>query len=664
MGYRREMATDRPLDRGPEAVVNPPDRLALTIGSLILGASLVIALYVTSFPPERVRNLGSDASGYIVQMRAASLGILDLEGTRPGVGVVGASIEGTGLVPIEALPIVLSITLVICMGLAATAALRLGYELPAWSLGVGVVLVATWGGTARLVSGYLANLESLTLFLLAMVLATASRRHRRSFVLIAVLFASIVAHPGLFPAYAAILLGWLIVSLLLSGSRLRERTSPPAITLIAFVVASVFALVVLAGWIGLRLPDLQDFSLIGERFDQRVKANLAWIGVAPTILMIVAGTIVISRRRRFRRSWSMNALGAVWLLVSVAGLVLVAFIPSLPGHRTVLLGLPAPMLGAIAVGGVAEEILRRVRVVDAAGIAVRVAVVGFAAAITLGSAVVTLRPLEAQATSDRPGADRGPAAVAAYLLAIDERKPVVMVMDPRRATGIRFWRSRQNAVRSLAPDDVFLDVVTYLGDERLLLRGMPTRRTGAGARLFNLASDRTWPAVRERLDDDPIVLMARPWVAGSTWKRVAPSATTVTPGLAVVRGPLPAGPVRPITVTELSRGAAAWRICLLVLALGIAGGGWSSFELRDRSSVGAVIGLAPAFGITVTVLVGLMVALLGGDPGGAVGLGSLAIVSVAGWGAAWHAHRVADVDGEGSRTRANDSRTRGPSSST
>jgi hypothetical protein len=49
--------------------------------------------------------------------------------------------------------------------------------------------------------------------------------------------------------------------------------------------------------------------------------------------------------------------------------------------------------------------------------------------------------------------------------------------------------------------------------------------------------------------------------------------------------------------------------------------------------------LAPAFGLTVVVLVGLAVALSGSDPGGAAGLATLAAVTAVGWGAAWRAGR-------------------------
>lgn len=610
-----------------------PDPLAPALVSAILGATLVITLYVSAFPPDGVRNLGSDANGYIVQMRAASSGVLDLQASRPGLGVTGAAVAGTGLVPVRAMPVVLSVALTVCMGLAAAVALRLGFASPAWVVGVAVVLVATWGGTARLASGYLANLESLTLFLLAVVLATAPGEPRRAPALIAVFSASLLAHPGLLPAYAAILFGWWIASVLPIGSRAGDDSQPPVLALVAFALASGLSVGILAGPIGLRLPELQDFSLIGERFDQRVEENLGWLGLAPTVLMILAGTIVMLVRRS-RRSRPMVALGVAWLLVSVVGLVLIAFIPSLPGHRTVLLGIPAPVLGALAVGGGAQEILRRVRGVGMGRTAAWIAVVAAAVAVTLGTALVSLRPLDAQARarSDRPAARSGAAAVASYLWAVDERRPVVMVMDPPGPAGIRFWKARQNTVRSLAPDGVFLDVVTYLGDERLLLRGAPTRRTGAGARLFNLASDRTWPAVRDRLSEDPIVLVVRPWVRASTWNRVAPAAT---PLVAVVRGPRPGGNLPTVMATELSRGAAAWRMGLLVLTFGIAGGGWSVFALRRRGPAVDAVGVAPAVGLTVVVLVGMAVALSGGDPGGPVGLGTLAAVAAAGWGAAW-----------------------------
>ncbi len=631
----------RPRRRRLGGVVDRPDRPVLIAASAILGAAIVIALYVSAFPPDRVRNLGSDANGYIVQMRAASSGVLGLQASRPGVGVMGATVAGSGLVPVEVMPVVLSVALAVCMGLLAAVALRVGYASPGWAFGVAVVFVATWGGTARLASGYLANLESLTLFLLAMVLATTPGEHRRTLAMTAAFTAALLAHPGLLPAYAAILIGWWVVSLVPLGSRSRQGESQPAVVLAAFAIASALTAGILGVMIGLRLSDLQDFSLIEGRFDRRVAGNLKWMGLTSTVLMIVAGTVVTVLRRAARRSWSMGALGITWLLVSAAGILLVAVIPSLPGHRTVFLGIPAPMLGALAVSGVALEILRRIRGAGPMWATARAAVVVSAVAVTLVSTVSTLRPLEKHAHSDRPAVNAGPAAVASYLWAIDDRRPVVMVMDPSGASGIRFWKARQNTVRSLSPDDVFLDVVTYLGDERLLLRGVPTRRTGADARLFEIASDRTWPSVRDRLPEDPIVLVVRPWVTEAAWERVARSATLASPLVAVVRGPLPQRALPAITATELSRGAAAWRMGLLVLALGIAGGGWSLLTLRGRGSMVEAFGVAPGLGVAVVVLVGMAVTLAGGDPGGAVGLGILAVVVAVGWGGAFRAARAA-----------------------
>ena len=80
---------------------------------------------------------------------------------------------------------------------------------------------------------------------------------------------------------------------------------------------------------------------------------------------------------------------------------------------------------------------------------------------------------------------------------------------------------------------------------------------------------------------------------------------------------------------------------LLVLVLGIAGGGWSLLTLRRRGSMVEAFGVAPGFGAAVVVLVGMAVTLAGVDPGGAVGLGILAVVTAVGWGGAFRAARAA-----------------------
>ncbi|HUF59163.1 MAG TPA: hypothetical protein VMR89_06770 [Actinomycetota bacterium] len=109
-----------------------PEGRAVLLGVLwtVVAAAAVFALYVSAFPPDGVRNVGADANGYVVQIRAARAGVLDLQGTRPGVGVAGSVFAGGGITPPGIAPILLSVAIAVCLGLAAGVAVRNAYGLP------------------------------------------------------------------------------------------------------------------------------------------------------------------------------------------------------------------------------------------------------------------------------------------------------------------------------------------------------------------------------------------------------------------------------------------------------------------------------------------------------------------------------------------------------
>ena len=141
------------------------------------------------------------------------------------------------------------------------------------------------------------------------------------------------------------------------------------------------------------------------------------------------------------------------------------------------------------------------------------------------------------------------------------------------------------------------------------------------------------------LDDDPIMLAVRQWVRAPTWRRVADRVVPDAPDVAVIRGPVPRGDVPLPQKLAVSRSQAAMRISAALLLLGLLGGGWSAATWPRRGSVIEVAGLAPAFGLSLVVLVGTAIALLGGDAGGSAGLGAVALAGSTGWILAWRRTR-------------------------
>ncbi len=608
---------------------------------VLVGTAAVIALYTWAFPPGSVRNVGADADGYVVQIKAARVGILDLQGTRPGVGVAGAVFAGAGIVTPGVAPILLSIVVVACLGLTAGVVIRIAYGLPGWSAGIVAVVVAAWGGTSRLASGYLANLLSLSLFLLFLALALTRGRDRSLPALVAIVSSSLFAHPALLPAYGAIVVGWVLACALLppAGDRALEPRSEAVSATLALVLGAAAVALMLGAWAGLRPDDVVDFTLISEHFGGRAAALIEWLNPTLTLLAIAVGVFVAFLLRSGRSAAVVARLGIPWLAFAGIGLLAPLVFPGLPGHRTLLLGVPAPMLGGLAVAGSAHLLMSRDRGARSRAV-LGAAAIAIAASVTLGIALLGLRPFDRHVSAQRSSERSAASALAGYLRAIDARRPVVIVSDPVGDGGIRFLKARQNTVRALAPEAIFLRIVTYLGDERALLEGLPTRRSGSDAATFNAASDRTWPAVRSVLDDDPIVLAARPWVRAPTWVRIADRVVPGAPDVAVIRGPMPKGDVPLPQKLAVSRSQAAIRISAALLLLGLLGGGWSAATWTRRGSVVDVTGLAPAFGLCLVVLVGVATAILGGDPGGPAGLGAVALAGSAGWIIAWRRMRA------------------------
>jgi hypothetical protein len=600
---------------------------------LAVGAIVAIALLLAPFPDAGVGNLGWDSGGSIVQMRAASLGIVDLPGARPGAAVVGALVAGAGLAPIGAVPIVLSVAAAATLGLAAAAALRRTWSVPVWGIGVAVLLVATWGGTARLVAGYLANLLSLVMFLAGTALAIGPRP--RWWAVGAAFAAAVLVHPGVAPAYGAILLGWLLLDLLVRPDRV-TGPSRSIRTVVAFLAAAVAAAIVVGGLLGVSVDELQDLALARERFDERAAELVTWIDPALSFAMILAGGLVVLFGGD-RRSRSALRLGIAWLAVSAGGLVVLAFAPGFPGHRTLLLGVPAPILGALAVvvvaGWIGARIARRVPLRAAVGASAVAAVVG------IGIALVALGPFAARAERPVSTLGTGPDVAAGYLRAVPSRRPVVLVTDPPDASGLLAWKARLNATRALAPEGVLLRIALYVGDERALLAGRPTVRPGDDR--FQAISARTWPSVRAVLEDDPVVVAIRPWLRVSAWARIAAASPVVGEDLAVLRGPVPTGPVEPVHPIRLPALEAAARVAVLLITVVLVGGGWSSAAVGVDGSPIDAIALAPAAGLATITLTGTIVVVAGADPGGAVGLAAAAAAGVAGW---WTASRVRATD--------------------
>jgi hypothetical protein len=592
---------------------------------------LAVTLYVAAFGSGTVHSLGADSAGYVVQIRGAASGIFDFQGSRPGTATAGAFLVGIGITDAAAAPIVMSVALAATLGLVAAAALRTLAGVPAWATGIVVVIVATWGGTARLASGYLANLLSLTLFLLAVLLALT--RPGRTFVAVPLIgVACFLAHPALAPVYLAIAVGWAVIGIIRrrsAGSDADDRDAVAAT--LALVGSAALVAIVVFGPLGLTLRDLADFTFTRDGFEERASNFFRWVSPGIAAATVLAGLLVWILPVGFRTPSPATRLGVSWLAITGTGLALLHVFPAHPGYRTLLIGIPVPMLGAILVVGVAHVLIDRIRPDGWVRAIASVTVLTVTLCVAISFAMMTLQPFEARASSPykRDGRPSTTETIAGYLRRVRPERPVVLVMNPARRAPLR-WKGRLNAVRSMAPGDLFLRTVAYLGDERKLVRGVATVRRGRASRLFNLASARTWEDVEPVLDERPIVILPRQWVQPHVWKRVAAHSFPSHRKIAVIRGPVPPS-VIPVDAPRLPAAEAMFRIVGLVVLLGFLGAGWSDAALRGRAARTDRIALAPAFGLAVLLIVSLALVMGGKDAAGPVGMTAMTLAAFVGW---------------------------------
>ncbi|HEX5938033.1 MAG TPA: hypothetical protein VFZ75_10145 [Actinomycetota bacterium] len=578
--------------------------------------------------------MGSDATAYVVQIRAARVGVLDLRSTRPGVGVLGAIFDGASIAPSSSAPILHSVAIAVCLGLLAGVAVRSIYELPGWAVSVVATLVATWGGVSRLASGYLGNLMSLTLFILFLLVAVEDGGwRRRAWALVMAAASALLAHPGLLPVYLAIVVGWVALHALrpIAGDRGLDVRSEAVSAVGALVAAAALVWAVLFAVLGLDRDQIANFTATRDRFSGRVTSILAWLNPTVTTALLLAGGIAASVSSTTRRASVTARLGIAWIVVASSGALLSFVWPIVPGHRFLILGIPTPMLGGLAICSGVRAVANRYP--EGPRIRSLATVTGtiVTAMITVTLASVTLRPFDRNVDSRGVRTRTPVGVVAGYLRSLDGSRPVVVITDPAGPKGVGFHKQRENGIRARAPDALLLRTVLYLGDERNLLRGARTHRSGPGADAFNEVSAATWPAVRAQLDAEPIVLAVRQWVRGATWRRMSHLSTSAVPDLAILRGPPPPGDHAIASAPMLEVGSALLRILSVVFVLGLLGGGWvTALSARARPLVD-LIGLAPAVGIAVVVPVGLATALFGGDPGGPVGLALVGLAAAIGW---------------------------------
>lgn len=623
---------------------------ALLGGAALLAGFLASALaYLRAFG-DTIVPLGPDLFGYVWQTRALGEVPLWAIEARPGVPILGSMLAGFGLTENAVAPFVVAPVMIVALGFAVAAALRLAFRLPTWSLGAIGVVVGLWGGSVSLAQGHLANLLSLVCIAPALVLLTVpgGRWWGRMLAAVACATASGLAHAGLLPFYLAAAGLWFIASIpaLLRARREGGRWwQEPSISLvIALMAAGAVVGALIFGVIGWRLGD---FTNIGDRvsdFSIRLSQTATAVGLwasATTVLAIV-GAIAVWRLAT-TSSRAITVLGLAWLALSVVGGILALRDPTLPGHRALGVIVPLPAMAGLGVVGIGLAIRGR-----RTGRAEERTVIGAGRGIVAASAVVALCILVVSPGLERleKRADRkprgGPArAIASYLAAVDPHVPVVVFVDPAGRLAALSWRGRQNQVRAMAPvgsiDRVFF-LIGRLGADGLPEPGVAPGREGH--RAFEYAVEQSWAAGGTAMQEGAIVVVAQAFVRPQAWNQVAADPSrVVTPGVAVLRGPLTA-PDAEVPLVSLPVPRATTQLLACLLALTVIGAGYGTRIAWARGgSVLDGLALAPAIGIVLVVLIGGSLAMLGADPAGPLGLITVGLGAVGGSVVVWTRRR-------------------------
>ncbi len=577
---------------------------------------------------------GSDAFGYAWQIRAIGVWSLGSVGARPGVAGLGAVLQGLRVLPDPVAPPVLGLSVGVALSLCAAAAVRMAFRLARWELAVIAAFVALWTGTARMGSGYLANLMSLVAFVAALAIVLGSDRRKVSAGSVACALASGLIHPVFLAVYGGMCLVWALFSSTgkarADEGGLRERGGGPIEALTAVIIAGAGVAVVMFVLLKIHLADIFDLQVqqLGERLAQ--SASRTFPPVA--LITMVLGVAVLWLGRGGRASSRVCRLGLGWLAVCLGGALIGAVRASFPGHRALMVALPLPVVSGLGMAGVIAWAARPKTKL------VRLGAVTAAVAATVATLVFFAKP--------SINLYRGPTAtptsmqVLAYMNQVRPDVPVVVLMQPADLNGILLWKARFNEIRAFAPPDQIGRIVGYIGRPDQALAGLQTiiaDPSGPAAIAFNRVSEHLWRDYGAQVSDPAsIVLVPKDFVGPNSWDSlVAGSQGLAAPDLAVLRGPVPRG----LTATSaptlpVNR---AW-VCtiLTLLTLGLAGGGFAVRTLasRDASMLDAVA-LAPAFGLVALTLAGLAVAAVGLNPHGTAGVASALVAASAGYGYAF-----------------------------
>jgi len=603
---------------------------------------LGLAAFLFYFLAYRVRRyavpVGFDAPWYVWRATFVAARGLGPVGTavRPGselLGAVAGALLGRSQLEVQVvLPLVL--VGVLALAVASFSRVTLGGGRVAWV--VTAAVGATVVGATRLVGENVANLLFLALAVAGLALMARRVEGRSGFTGAVVLLAAAgLAHWIFLAVFGAFLA--LLAVLALPDSLRRHRAGTPLGRTESGVVAEVGAATAAAMGIVivgvLRAPlETVEIRENPRRFVPKLRTDLGRLFLPLTAPLAAVGAWAVAAPSTSEppggRSLGRRVLLA-WTVMSAGGMAYGLLTKRLPPHR--FLGLWVGLAGAVLMASALLWLAAK------AGSRLGIAVIA--------AGILALGAVGGVAWYDHgPGVWMSPTALAEsetaahYVSKLAANEPVVFLVGPKGAAGVLSVPLKERIIRVALPPDRQASVHFFVGEPADLLAG---RRTPVGPKSL-AATQGYWDDVRGVLPRHPPVLIVR--ALAQTQFDAATSdlrATVLAPGVALLQGRLPSSPVRaastPHPVPPVRFGL-LWGAGLL-LALFVAGIGWTVALAGPDAPAELLAGLAPACGAAALIGGALIAAKAGIRLGGAGGVATFAVVSVLGIAAAVAAER-------------------------
>ncbi len=342
---------------GVSGSLRAPRMFALVAGTLLVFFLVPVMVHAFPFP------VGPDVPYYVWSTRLAGEFGLSVTDFRPGLHALLLALSGgTGLSVLQLLGAV-AIALAVSAGLAAAALADRG--LGRDPLRTAVIGVATGAFTARLASGFIANLLFAALFLAALAVILGRRRPASAALAAGFLGAAGLSH-GLFVAVGAAVLGLAAVARLVTGRRtdpgatqrdLRRMAAAAlgggAITAVGFLGASLGRPLSQEEHVHTRDAFLRRAGLqasVAGAYVSRLGEAVRAFALPATLPLAGVGGAWLARARRAIDPL-FGCLLAAWAAVTAGGIAVALATDEIPAGRVLNFALVLPIAaGAGAVG--------------------------------------------------------------------------------------------------------------------------------------------------------------------------------------------------------------------------------------------------------------------------------------------------------------------------